>query len=480
MIELYVFFHQNGILLFLFISLLAIIWQALYAFRISTRKLRQVFELSILLYISSISVMLRYMNTELSVSMLVLRYGVAFRWMCIGMVLLLGMILWMQKGSISVLYGMTLTGLTMPAFEKISDGGYAFLFYSFLILIASRAGAGYWLEIRRQKQEITEYSIKEALDAQHSGILFTEKNGTILLINQKMLSLMSSIFCEYMYNGEKFWQKLQAVSYRTYAGKEDADLVLVEAFHQESWQFVRKSCRFRGKEIYQIIATDVTEQESINRELEDRQSRLEAQQNQLQSILEKLEELKKQEARSLMWNHIHDVLGQRISILQRELSCKDKINYHSLESQINNLLQDLNFTEEDNPQQSYEEIVKSFQPLGVNLHCLGELPKEKGLARKMVEIIRESTTNAVRHGQAENIFIRIIKEDGLKMWIENDGKIPQKELSFGGGLRGIEQKLVEFSGRMSISYHPRFTLSIEIPKPKEEKTEFTLEKGEVQ
>lgn len=464
--ELYLHFGQNGILLFLFTSLLAIVLQAFYVSGISTSRLRKAFEALILIYIAVISVLLRVINVELLQSFLVPQGAVALRGVLMALIYIIGIILVSQKRGDNVIYVMVLVTLTMPNLAEMIPRIYVFLFGLFWVLITTRAGLSYWLELDRQKQEITEHSVKEALDAQYNGILFAEKNGSVLLINKKMLSLMNDVYGEYIRNAETFWHKILKSGYRNYGNSESVEsgLIVVSAFENESWQFMRKSCMFRGKEIYQIIAVDVSEQERINRKLEEYQEQLVAQKSQLEGVMENLEELKKQEARGLMWNHVHDVLGQRISILQRELRVKENVDYDFLQKQIDHLIGDLNFIEEESPSQKFEEMIQSFQPIGVRFHIKGRLPKNRNLAGKLVEIIREATTNAVRHGQAEHIFIQIYTKEGTKVIIENDGKIPEKEVCFGGGLNSIRTKAEELGGKFEIRYQPRFAIVVEIPE----------------
>ncbi|RRD94693.1 hypothetical protein EII17_06600 [Clostridiales bacterium COT073_COT-073] len=468
MIDLYRNFNQNMILFLLLLSMLGVIVQTFYFSWVMGGYLRRGFEALILLHLARISLLLRHINSELLRSVLVLEENDEIRWAWVISVLLMGTYAYWKTKASNIISGICLAILVTPAVEWAFGKDYALLFVILLLLWIIRASVGCYMEHKKRQSSITEYSIKEALDAQHSGILFAEKNGSILLINQQMMTLMDDLAGGYVHNAEKFWKDLTGLAYREYQNETDEEnsRCMLETPQKKCWQFVRKSCLFHEREIYQVIATDITEQEQINRQLEEYQTQLKSQQSQLQAALENLEELKRQEALSLMWTHVHDVLGQRISILQRELNSKEEVDFERLAAQIDNLLTDLNFLEEEHPLQIYRDIIQAFLPLGIHFHTEGNLPEDEVLAGRIVEIMREAITNGVRHGQAENIYIKIEDGQDIKMIIENDGAIPAETIRFGGGLRSIQQKTEEIGGRMEIRLHPRFGIYVELPTQK--------------
>ena len=89
------------------------------------------------------------------------------------------------------------------------------------------------------------------------------------------------------------------------------------------------------------------------------------------------------------------------------------------------------------------------------------------LARKVVEIIREAVTNAVRHGGAENIYITIEGTDKVRLIIENDGQALSGEIRWGGGLHSIQRRVEEAAGRLLIESDPRFRIIVELMKIEE-------------
>ena len=166
MIGLYRYFDQNILLFFLFLSLMAVLMQAFYASSIVFRRLRKSFEFLILLYLAAVSVLLRHVNAELSASMLVLWEYEHWFSLLAFVISIWGIFVYVKTRRLMVPAGIGLVLLNMPASERVIGRFYGFYFVLSLALLILRAGISYYAERQRQETEITEYSVKEALDAQ--------------------------------------------------------------------------------------------------------------------------------------------------------------------------------------------------------------------------------------------------------------------------------------------------------------------------
>jgi signal transduction histidine kinase len=89
-------------------------------------------------------------------------------------------------------------------------------------------------------------------------------------------------------------------------------------------------------------------------------------------------------------------------------------------------------------------------------------------------VVQEAMTNCVRHAQARTIRIDISAGDGvLRVLVADDGiGLDPRYSSRGLGLRGIEERVKELDGSMSISPHPMrgtiLAVQMPIPQPIEE------------
>lgn len=469
MLEMYSTLTQAQILVLMMVSILAVIMQTLHSSWIQENEPVKLFEALIVVHLLVLSIMLRTVNGELNASTITVGIYDQMRWVVGLLILFTGLGGYLTtKGKLSTISGIFFVLLTLPFMENLPYGGFTLCFIISILLFVGRAFVLYRREQIRQKVEITGYSVKEALDSQHSGILFAESDGSILLVNRQMLFLMEEFTGSQQRNAEKFWGALQEGSSPCIRCDDHApeDFCLMNTVKGGTWQLVRKIVTWRGKDIYQIIATDVTEQEAANRQLQEYHQQLEERKEQLQIVLDNLEAIKRQEAFSKTYNYIHDVLGQKISMLQQIFHRELVPDRDMLLPLIESLSGEIAAEREENPAEMYQKIVSSFAPLGVNLNKTGNLPENEAIARVMVNIIREGVTNAVRHGQAQNIDIVIKAGEGYTLSIVNDGRLSAENIIQGGGLREINRKITELGGLLQIKTRPEFQLIVEIPRPR--------------
>jgi uncharacterized membrane protein (UPF0136 family)/two-component sensor histidine kinase len=443
--------------------------QTLHSSWIQENEPVKLFEALIVVHLLVLSIMLRTVNGELNASTITVGIYDQMRWVVGLLILFTGLGGYLTtKGKLSTISGIFFVLLTLPFMENLPYGGFTLCFIISILLFVGRAFVLYRREQIRQKVEITGYSVKEALDSQHSGILFAESDGSILLVNRQMLFLMEEFTGSQQRNAEKFWGALQEGSSPGLRCDDHfpGDFCLMNTVKEGTWQLVRKKVAWRGKDICQIIATDVTEEEAANRKLQEYHRQLEEKKEQLQIVLDNLEAIKKQEAFSKTYNYIHDVLGQKISILQQIFHRELIPDREMLLPLVETLAEEIAAVREEDPAEMYQQIVSSFAPLGVNLNKTGNLPENEAIARVMVNIIREGVTNAVRHGQAQNIDIVIKEGEGYTLSIVNDGRLSAENIIQGGGLREINRKITELGGLLQIKTRPEFQLIVEIPRPR--------------
>jgi signal transduction histidine kinase len=84
-------------------------------------------------------------------------------------------------------------------------------------------------------------------------------------------------------------------------------------------------------------------------------------------------------------------------------------------------------------------------------------------------VVQEAMTNCVRHAQAKNIQIGVTADAGqLRVSVSDDGVgLDPAHRREGLGLRGIDERVKELEGTMTISRQPRrgTTLAVRLPLP---------------
>jgi signal transduction histidine kinase len=84
-------------------------------------------------------------------------------------------------------------------------------------------------------------------------------------------------------------------------------------------------------------------------------------------------------------------------------------------------------------------------------------------------IVQEAMTNCARHAQAKAIRVGSTTDGGqLRIWVTDDGRgLNPRQHPAGLGLRGIEERVKELQGNMTIDQEPSggTTISVTIPLP---------------
>lgn len=161
----------------------------------------------------------------------------------------------------------------------------------------------------------------------------------------------------------------------------------------------------------------------------------------------------------------HDILGQRLSVLLRIIQTEKKLDYDLLTALSKGLLAELKEEQKErSPYAELDNIQEIFKAIGVDIIFEGQLPDKLNQARLFAEVIREGSTNAVRHGFATKINIQVkLENNDWKLTIKNNGYSSAKPIVPGTGIRLMRKKVADYGGSLDIIQKPLFTLSVVIP-----------------
>ncbi len=85
------------------------------------------------------------------------------------------------------------------------------------------------------------------------------------------------------------------------------------------------------------------------------------------------------------------------------------------------------------------------------------------MAKVFFEIIREATTNAIRHANSSKIYIKINETlEETNMTITNDGKKPNEFITENQGIKDMRRKVNSIGGIFYISTVPEFSVNVQI------------------
>ena len=348
------------------------------------------------------------------------------------------------------------------------------------------------LDARNRRKVVSPLSIAEALRKLPEGLLYADGAGNIILINDAMRRCLTKLgISRRQTRPYNLWDLLNQK-----AGEEHGVRVPPEvASRPGAWIILRiehdevRLFSFEGRGFdeenryqsalplkteppnsgiarevlgaaprYRIIAYDVTEELRILEEIEETNAELETSLAELRASMATVREAAENEAMLRMRGRVHDVIGQRLSMLHRSLE-DNAISDEQLERLkplLNGILDDLAADNQTSPADELAATVNAFGLTGVVIAVEGELPSDEQRAELFADCIREGATNAVKHAIARNVRVTMSERE---LVIANDGQPASEPIQEGTGLANMRRAVEGEGGSLEITPEP-FTLRI--------------------
>lgn len=294
-----------------------------------------------------------------------------------------------------------------------------------------------------KNEKITVFSIKQAIDSSDTGILVLKGNKK-LIINNVMYDILNKLDIK-----TDYITKIKAASEQQMNGN-----YIIKVGDKHYLFVIDKN---------EITAFNTTEEYTLIKELNEQNRKIELNNKEIEENIKNIEQLEKEKNLLKIKNKYHDLLGQNLSVLQQYLS-RDEINkenFAEIKFMIKNMFTELEDSE--NTDQNLQNLIKMHKKNGTNIIINGKLPQNAKQAKVFFEIIREATTNAIKHAGSSRIFVDI-KEmlEDTYMVITNNGKKPNEFITENEGIKGMRRKVEELNGYFYISTIPRFSVNVSI------------------
>lgn len=294
-----------------------------------------------------------------------------------------------------------------------------------------------------KKETITDFSIKKVIDECEFGILVLKGKG-IKLINNKMYEILDKLNIKKDYITNIIKQSIDQLDKNYCVKVEDKYYVFVINNNE-------------------IITFDITEEYKLHQKLDKQNKKLKENNKKILLSIDKIEELEKEKNLLKLKNKYHDILGQNLSILQQYLN-KENItqeNFEEIKFMIQKMFIDIEDTDDTNA--NLENLIKIHKKNGTDIIIDGKLPPNKETAKVFFEIIREATTNAIRHAGSSKVFVNIKETlEETYMIITNDGRKSNEFITENQGIKDMRRKVKKLGGMFYISTVPEFSINISI------------------
>lgn len=294
-----------------------------------------------------------------------------------------------------------------------------------------------------KKETITDFSIKKVIDECEFGILVL-KGKKAKLINNKMYEILDKLNIKKDYVTNIIKQSIDQLD-KNYCVKVENKYYVFVINNNE------------------IITFDITEVYELHQKLNEQNRKLEENNKKILLSIDNIEELEKEKNLLKLKNKYHDILGQNLSILQQYLNRKNisQENFEEIKFMIQKMFIDIEDTDDTN--KNLENLIKIHKKNGTEIIIDGKLPQNKETAKVFFEIIREATTNAIRHAGSSKVFVNIKETlEETYMIITNDGRKPNEFITENQGIKDMRRKVKKLGGMFYISTVPEFSVNISI------------------
>ena len=355
-----------------------------------------------------------------------------------------------------------------PPVIYLSDGFSWILLCACACCLLFRVSSAVCIELMRHKTTLTMLSVGEAIKNLRGGILYYNRHGRVLLMNDSMQDYLYTLeIGGHLFGVANVWKTLENLSSQSGLNRElklnDENRVLVEVGEGSYKLFQKRTVVLNDEVTEQIVAVDVTEGVLLNRQMQQSNAELMAANEKLKLELSKLENEAKSEAVAGMHRRVHNNIGQRMSIIHQFLESGNEDpdalrQVIDLACGISTCLS----TFDDNPDE-LASLQEAFHLVGLSLEIEGEVSLDATLRDSLVSIIREASTNALKHGEAKNVWVTISEnDDGFRIKIKNDGKGANPPLREGCGLTYMRKLVEGIGGSFNVSSLTPFIIEIEV------------------
>ena len=355
--------------------------------------------------------------------------------------------------------------ILLPLTEMITGPGYPFCFLVGILFFLLRSVHICLMRRRELYTQISSVSVKEAIDTLHTGLLFFRRSGEILLCNRRMDLLAQQMTGQSPQNGRALQLLLEDGPLHGGCTREVLGGQQVFRLPDSSvWSISAHDIPMGRRTLVLLTADDVTQRWDAVTLLARQNEALEKRGQELRHTIEHLQAICEMEEIARSKGRVHDLLGQRISLLLRALRDNQQPDEALLLEFARSLPTALREDGTPSPARRLELLQETFQGMEVSVDIRGALPEDRAVADGFAAIAVECVTNAVRHGYATRVQFHFFQNDCWRMTVTDNGIPPAGPIREGGGIGGMRRRIDRLGGTLELYTVPRFRIELSVPK----------------
>jgi len=210
---------------------------------------------------------------------------------------------------------------------------------------------------------------------------------------------------------------------------------------------------------------DITKRWALTEQLRQQETELKLRSGELKDTIANLHILRREEELQNTKLRAHDILGGLLTMLLHAIRNEQALDLDMLRIQSRSLQHNL-ITGQGAAcaRDKLNSLRRSFETIGVEIQLDGDLPGDEIKGHLLMDVIGEGVLNAVRHGFATKVYVRIKhSHDGWHLEVTDNGRPPVQQIIEGGGIGGVRKKLEPHGGALKVTANPRFVLTADLP-----------------
>ena len=339
-----------------------------------------------------------------------------------------------------------------------------------ILLILGIAEYVIWKREKNIPKSITSQSVKETMDARTDGICYASVEGQPILVNRQMNQICGKLFQTEILNLNHFWKTLYQVKTSETVEVVRTEPTLILRFSDtEVWNFRKKEVVMNGNIYQEVIAYDVSEEYQLNQELKFRNIRLNQVNERLMKFNEEVEEVTRQKEMLDAKMKVHDDLGRALIALRVYLAePKNQKNREELLAMWKYIVASMEYEAgEKESRQTFEALKEMAHSMGVEVIADGEIPKSEKEQQILYMLLREGLNNMLKHAGGHRLYLEMRElEEGLRIRLTNDGKVPEHKIVEKGGLKNLRSMVELAGGTFYVESFPAFAIYVNLMREK--------------
>lgn len=330
------------------------------------------------------------------------------------------------------------------------------------LLVLIRAVAGICSERKRGKNQLSPFSIKQAVDDLPMGLCFADTFGRIVLCNCKMSDIGIMLLGSHPQTLNELESALQdppeTSGIEILKGSDNLFRFpdgRIRRFHK----YMLTAPEIKG--YTQLSAQDVTDVYNENVSLERENQKLREVNKKLNRMYECMEDTVREKESLDLKVYIHDTLGRSLITIQDIISSSSD----SVETKLESLKEAVSYLSSNRStfRNSFEEVQQKAAEIGVGVILDGFIPAGTPAENLIAGAARECVTNCIRHAKGNLVQVSVREISGvIKVVITNNGEAPHDKPEEGSGLSSLRRSVEASGGEMHISHIPAFALILNI------------------